>query len=86
MRSTGIISHKKNKPIYIKNKVKGKILQHYKSCLQLNSINSFTTISDLFHYFEDIFDNFHQNKHVIEKFGELKMRTRLFYDFYSEVI
>lgn len=61
-------STNKSKLIYTENRIRGKALQHLETCLQLNSITSFTTIEDLFNYLKDIFGNLHWTKHTIEKF------------------
>lgn len=50
---------KRNKLIYPKNRVGGKVLQHSKPCLQLNSISLCTIIEDLFNNLENIFGNPH---------------------------
>ena len=77
---------KRSKLIYVENRVKRKALQHFEPCLRLNSITPFTTINNLFNYFEDIFDDPHQKEHAMEKSRELKMRASSFSDFYSEFI
>lgn len=46
----------------------------------------FAFIKNLFNYLEDIFDNFHQKNHVIEKFWNLKIGISSFNDFYSKFI
>lgn len=66
---------KKNKHIYVENQVGGKGLQHLEPCFQFSSITFFTIIDNLFNHFENIFDNHHQKKHVIEKFRKLRMRA-----------
>ena len=58
----------RSKLIYAENRVEEKALQHLKPCLRLNSITLFSTIDDLFNYFEDIFGNFHRKEYAIEKF------------------
>ena len=57
-----------SKLIYAENRVEKKVLQHLELCLCVNLIAFFTTIENLFNYLEDIFDNFYQKKHAIEKF------------------
>lgn len=46
----------------------------------------FTTLDNLFNYHENTFSNLYQKKYPMEKFSELKMRSSLLSEFYSELI
>lgn len=75
-----------SKLIYAKNNIKKKTLQYLEFYLCIKLITFFASIKDLFNYLKDIFGNFYQKKHAIEKFQDLKIRANLFNNFYFEFI
>ena len=71
---------------YTQNRYGGKALKHLSPHLRTDSLIPFETVDNLFTKLEEVYDDLHHKKPVIEKFKELKMGSESFNTSYSEFI